>query len=81
MNPIGIGNSESFLSFVERESVSAKLVSESITVLVEDAVCLYTFETDLSDGWENSEVHNDSENKRLQALKMGANILMYAFMM
>jgi len=44
-------------------------------------VCLYTFETDLSDGWENSEVHNDSENKRLQALKMGANILMYAFMM
>ncbi len=44
-------------------------------------LCLYTYETDLSDGWENSEVHNDSENKRLQALKMGANILMYAFMM
>ena len=43
-------------------------------------VCLYTYETDLSDGWENSEVHNDSENKRIQALKMGANILMYAFM-
>ena len=43
-------------------------------------VCLYTYETDLSDGWENSEVHNDEENKRIQALKMGANILMYAFM-
>ncbi|MEJ6777675.1 MAG: DUF4159 domain-containing protein [Crocinitomicaceae bacterium] len=43
-------------------------------------VCLYTYETDLSDGWENSEVHNDSENKRIQAMKMGANILMYAFM-
>lgn len=43
-------------------------------------VCLYTYETDLSDGWENSEVHNDSDNKRIQALKMGANILMYAFM-
>lgn len=43
-------------------------------------VCLYTYETDLSDGWENTEVHNDSENKRIQALKMGANILMYAFM-
>jgi len=42
-------------------------------------VCLYTYETDLSDGWENQEVHNDSENKRLQALRMGANILMYAF--
>jgi len=43
-------------------------------------VCLYTYETDLSDGWENSEVHNDSEKKRAQALKMGANILMFAFM-
>ena len=43
-------------------------------------VCLYTYETDLSDGWENSEVHNDTEKKRAQALKMGANILMFAFM-
>ncbi|MCO4814303.1 MAG: DUF4159 domain-containing protein [Flavobacteriales bacterium] len=42
--------------------------------------CLYTYETDLSDGWENSDVHNDSPQKRDQALKMGANILMYAFM-
>ena len=43
-------------------------------------VCLYTFETDLSDGWEDPEVHNDSDDKRKQALKMGANILMYAFL-
>lgn len=43
-------------------------------------VCLYTFETDLSDGWENREVHNDAEHKRMQALKMGANIVMYSFM-
>lgn len=43
-------------------------------------VCLYTYETDLSDGWENTEVHNDSEDKHLEALKMGANILMYVFM-
>lgn len=43
-------------------------------------VCLYTYETDLSDGWENAEVHHDAENKRIQALQMGANILMYAFM-
>ena len=42
-------------------------------------VCLYTYETDLSDGWENSEVHNDQPNKRQEALRMGANILMYAF--
>lgn len=43
-------------------------------------VCLYTYETDLSDGWENSEVHNDSPQKREEALRMGANIIMYAFM-
>ena len=43
-------------------------------------VCLYTYETDLSDGWENPEVHNDSTTKRDEALKMGANILMLAFM-
>lgn len=42
-------------------------------------VCLYTYETDLSDGWEDKEVHNDTEEKRKQALQMGANILMYAF--
>lgn len=42
-------------------------------------VCLYTYETDLGDGWENSTVHNDSPEKRTQALQMGANILQYAF--
>jgi len=43
-------------------------------------VCLYTYETDLSDGWEDQPVHNDPPEKRKQALQMGANILMYAFM-
>jgi hypothetical protein len=43
-------------------------------------VCLYTFETDLGDGWEDQAVHGDSPEKRKQALQMGANILMYAFM-
>lgn len=42
-------------------------------------VLLYTYETDLSDGWEDPSVHNDSPEKRHQALQMGANILMYAF--
>ena len=42
-------------------------------------VCLYTYETDLGDGWEDQEVHNDPEEKRLEALKMGANIIQYAF--
>jgi hypothetical protein len=43
-------------------------------------VCLYTYETDLSDGWEDARVHNDSSEKRKEALQMGANILMYAFL-
>ena len=42
-------------------------------------VCLYTFESDIGDGWEDTEVHNDSEEVRLKALKMGANILEYVF--
>lgn len=42
-------------------------------------VCLYTYETDLGDGWENQSVHNDSQEKRIQAMQMGANILQYAF--
>lgn len=42
-------------------------------------LCLYTTETDLGDGWENQEVHNDSKEVRLKALQMGANIIKYAF--
>lgn len=42
-------------------------------------VLLYTYETDLSDGWEDPEVHNNSPEKRSEALQMGANILMYVF--
>ena len=42
-------------------------------------VCLYTHESDLSDGWEDAEVHNDSEQIRLEALQMGCNIIEYVF--
>ncbi len=42
-------------------------------------VLLYTFQTDLGDGWEDPEVHNDLAEVRLKALKMGANILNYIF--
>ena len=42
-------------------------------------VCLYTYESDLGDGWEDKEVHNNSDEIRLKALKMGANILKYVF--
>ncbi|MDX2196738.1 MAG: DUF4159 domain-containing protein [Cytophagales bacterium] len=42
-------------------------------------VCFYSYECDLGNGWEDASVHNDPEEKRMQALKMGANILTYAF--
>ncbi|MBU0765884.1 MAG: DUF4159 domain-containing protein, partial [Bacteroidetes bacterium] len=42
-------------------------------------VCFYTYECDLGDGWEDREVHNDSDETRLNALKMGANIISYVF--
>ncbi len=42
-------------------------------------VLLFTFESDLGDGWEDPSVHNDPEPVRLKALQMGANIVAYAF--
>ena len=42
-------------------------------------VLLYTFETDLGDGWEDPSVHNDPEEVRTKALRMGANIVEYVF--
>lgn len=42
-------------------------------------ICLYTYETDLGDGWEDEEVHNNPKEIREKALKMGANIINYVF--
>ncbi|MBK9108995.1 MAG: DUF4159 domain-containing protein [Saprospiraceae bacterium] len=42
-------------------------------------VCFYSYECDLGDGWEDPEVHKDPEETRKQALRMGANIIQYAF--
>ncbi|MDX1665847.1 MAG: DUF4159 domain-containing protein [Saprospiraceae bacterium] len=42
-------------------------------------ICYYTYESDLGDGWEDQSVHNDPEELRQRALRMGANIVQYAF--
>ena len=39
---------------------------------------LYTFESDLGDGWENPQVHNDTFEIHEKALEMGTNIILYA---
>ena len=42
-------------------------------------VVFYSYESDLGDGWEDAEVHNDSYEIRQKALKMGANIIDFVF--
>lgn len=42
-------------------------------------ICFYSFETDLGDGWEDQDVHNDTPEARTMALRMGANLVQYAF--
>ena len=54
---------------------------QAFAIYVEERiVLLYTYESDLGDGWENSEIHNDPQEIRLKALRMGANIINYAFL-
>lgn len=43
-------------------------------------VCFYDAECDLGDGWESYEIHKDSPETHEKALKMGANIISYAFL-
>lgn len=42
-------------------------------------VCFYSYESDLGNGWEDQSIHNDPQAKRLEALRMGANLISYAF--
>ncbi|MBR5354406.1 MAG: DUF4159 domain-containing protein [Bacteroidales bacterium] len=42
-------------------------------------ICLFTWECDLGDGWEDQDVHNDSMATRQKAFRMGENILQYVF--
>lgn len=41
-------------------------------------IAIYTYESDLGDGWEDQNVHNNPEEIRNNALKMGTNIILYA---
>ena len=56
------------------------LPPQAFGVFEEDRlVLLYTYESDLGNGWENQEIHNDPPEVRLKALQMGANIIKYVF--
>ena len=43
-------------------------------------VVFYSFNTNISDGWPDSQVHGDPEKKRVEAFKMGTNIIVYLLM-
>lgn len=47
-------------------------------IIDERIVLYYLHESDIGDGWEDSHVHNDPPEKRLEALKMGLNIVAYS---
>ncbi len=42
-------------------------------------VCFYSYESDLGNGWEDQHVYHDPETLRQQALRMGANLIQFAF--
>ena len=56
------------------------LPPQAFGIFIEDRLALlYTYETDLGNGWEDQAVHNDPQEVRLKALQMGANIIHYVF--
>lgn len=56
------------------------LPPQAFGIFIDDRLTLlYTYETDLGNGWEDPSVHNDPEEVRLKALQMGANIIQYVF--
>lgn len=53
---------------------------QAFGIFIEGRLALvYTFETDLGDGWEDEEVHNNPKEVREKALKMGANLVHHVF--
>ncbi|MCP4686222.1 MAG: DUF4159 domain-containing protein [bacterium] len=58
-----------------------ELPPRGYAIIIEDRVVLYFLvESDIGDGWEDAQVHNDPPEKRRQALEMGLNILTYALL-
>jgi hypothetical protein len=42
-------------------------------------ICFFSYESDLGNGWEDAQIHNNPEELRKKALKMGANLILFAF--
>jgi hypothetical protein len=56
-----------------------KKVPQGFGIFIGDRLAVYyTYEANPSDGWADYTVHKNPEEKRLEALKFGTNIVMYA---
>jgi hypothetical protein len=53
--------------------------AQGFGIIIDGRIAVYyLYESDVGDGWEDPQVHNDPAEKRTAALKMGLNILTYA---
>ncbi len=56
-----------------------KKPTQTFAIFVDNRIAvIYTFESNPSDGWADREVHNNPEEKRQEALKFGANLIIFA---
>lgn len=58
-----------------------KLAPRGYSIILNGRVVVYSLvESDIGDGWEDEQVHNDPPDKRLEAFQMGLNLLTYALL-
>jgi len=54
-------------------------IPQGYGIFIDDRLAVYfTYESNPSDGWADANVHNDSHEKREEALKFGTNIVIWA---
>jgi hypothetical protein len=52
---------------------------QGFALILDNRVAVFfAYESDIGDGWEDADVYSDPPEKRLAALKMGANLVAYA---
>ncbi len=55
------------------------LPAQAFGIFLGDRLALfYSYQSDLGDGWEDAEVHNDRPEVREAAIRMGVNLFVYA---
>jgi len=55
------------------------LPAQGLGIFVEGRLVLfYSYQSDLGDGWEDATVHQDPQELREQAIRMGVNLFLYA---